>query len=100
MPFELLLASAMLMVGVIEVVAGLLVLWRPRIGAYVVALWLAAMGGTRALHAFVVDAIWTNLHYPNFIKQTGLGAERTRAIAERVMACAGIVTKAVSHRAG
>jgi hypothetical protein len=30
----------MLAVGVIEVVAGLLVLARPRIGAYVVALWL------------------------------------------------------------
>jgi hypothetical protein len=35
--------QAMLMVGVIEVVAGLLVLWRPRIGAYVVALWLAGI---------------------------------------------------------
>src|SRR5262245_58027929 len=30
----------MLAVGVIEIVAGLLVAWRPRIGAYVVALWL------------------------------------------------------------
>jgi hypothetical protein len=28
---------------VIEVVAGLLVAWRPRIGAYVVALWLAGI---------------------------------------------------------
>jgi hypothetical protein len=35
--------QAMLMVGVIEVVAGLLVAWRPRIGAYVVALWLAGI---------------------------------------------------------
>jgi len=35
--------QAMLAVGVIEVVAGLLVLWRPRIGAYVVALWLAGI---------------------------------------------------------
>jgi hypothetical protein len=35
--------QAMLMVGVIEIVAGLLVLWRPRIGAYVVALWLAGI---------------------------------------------------------
>ena len=32
--------QAMLMVGVIEIVAGLLVALRPRIGAYVVALWL------------------------------------------------------------
>lgn len=35
--------QAMLMVGVIEVVAGLLVAWRPRIGSYVVALWLAGI---------------------------------------------------------
>jgi len=35
--------QAMLMVGVIEVVAGLLVALRPRIGAYVVALWLAGI---------------------------------------------------------
>lgn len=30
----------MLAVGVIEMIAGLLVAWKPRIGAYVVALWL------------------------------------------------------------
>lgn len=30
----------MLLVGVIEVIAGLLVFFKPRIGAYVVALWL------------------------------------------------------------
>ena len=35
--------QAMLAVGVIEVVAGLLVAWRPRLGAYVVALWLAGI---------------------------------------------------------
>lgn len=35
--------QAMLMVGVIEVVAGLIVAWRPRIGSYVVALWLAGI---------------------------------------------------------
>lgn len=35
--------QAMLAVGVVEVVAGLLVAWRPRIGAYVVALWLAGI---------------------------------------------------------
>jgi hypothetical protein len=35
--------QAMLMIGVVEVVAGLLVAWRPRIGAYVVALWLAGI---------------------------------------------------------
>lgn len=35
--------QAMLMVGVIEIVAGLLVALRPRIGAYVVAAWLAGI---------------------------------------------------------
>ena len=34
---------AMLAVGVVEVVAGLLVALRPRIGAYVVGLWLAGI---------------------------------------------------------
>jgi hypothetical protein len=35
--------QAMLMVGVVEVVAGLLVFFMPRIGAYVVVLWLAGI---------------------------------------------------------
>ena len=35
--------DAMLMVGVIEIVAGILVFLRPRIGAYVVVLWLAGI---------------------------------------------------------
>jgi hypothetical protein len=35
--------QAMLMVGVVEVVAGVLVAVRPRIGGYVVALWLAGI---------------------------------------------------------
>jgi len=35
--------DAMMIVGVIEVVAGVLVALRPRIGAYVVALWLAGI---------------------------------------------------------
>ena len=41
--------QAMLIVGVIEVVAGLLVAWRPRIGAYVVALWLGGIIGNLLL---------------------------------------------------
>ena len=35
--------QAMLMVGVIEIVAGILVAVRPQIGGYVVALWLAGI---------------------------------------------------------
>jgi uncharacterized membrane protein YphA (DoxX/SURF4 family) len=35
--------DAMMLVGVVEVLAGLLVAVRPRIGAYVVALWLAGI---------------------------------------------------------
>ena len=36
-------ATAMLMVGVVEVAAGVLVAVRPRIGGFVVALWLAGI---------------------------------------------------------
>lgn len=35
--------TAMLIVGVIEILAGIIVAVRPRIGAYVVALWLAGI---------------------------------------------------------
>jgi hypothetical protein len=35
--------DAMMLVGVIEILAGVLVALRPRIGAYVVALWLAGI---------------------------------------------------------
>jgi hypothetical protein len=35
--------QAMYLVGVVEVVAGLLVAWRPRLGAPVVALWLVGI---------------------------------------------------------
>ncbi len=35
--------DAMMIVGVVEIVAGVLVALRPRIGAYVVALWLAGI---------------------------------------------------------
>lgn len=36
-------STAMMIVGVVEIVAGLLVAVRPHIGAYVVALWLAGI---------------------------------------------------------
>jgi uncharacterized membrane protein YphA (DoxX/SURF4 family) len=39
-------ATFMSIVGVIEIAAGLLVLWRPRIGAYVVMAWLIAIALT------------------------------------------------------
>jgi hypothetical protein len=42
-------ASAMLAVGVVEVVAGLVVAVRPRIGGYVVAAWLAGIIGNLLL---------------------------------------------------
>jgi hypothetical protein len=37
-------ATFMILVGVIEIAAGILVLWRPRIGAWVVMGWLIAIG--------------------------------------------------------
>jgi len=42
-------SSAMLAVGVIEIVAGLVVAFRPKIGAYVVAAWLAGIIGNLLL---------------------------------------------------
>jgi len=36
----------MMIVGVIEIVAGILVLWQPRLGAYVVMAWLIAIAIT------------------------------------------------------
>jgi len=43
----------MLAVGVIEIVAGLLVAFRPRIGAYVVALWLwGIIGNLLLIHGY------------------------------------------------
>jgi hypothetical protein len=42
-------SSAMLAVGVVEIVAGLVVAVRPRIGGYVVAAWLAGIIGNLLL---------------------------------------------------
>jgi hypothetical protein len=47
--------AAMLIVGVIEVAAGLLVAVRPRIGGYVVAAWLAGIIGNLLLQADFYD---------------------------------------------
>jgi len=46
--------QAMLAVGVVEIAAGVLVAVRPRIGAYVVALWLAGI---------IVDLVSTGQYY-------------------------------------
>jgi 4-amino-4-deoxy-L-arabinose transferase-like glycosyltransferase len=37
--------------------------------------WLAAAGGTAALGAFVQDVVVANLGFPDFVKQTAVGAE-------------------------
>jgi hypothetical protein len=42
-------ASAMLAVGVVEIVAGLVVAFRPRIGGYLVTAWLAGIIGNLLL---------------------------------------------------
>jgi hypothetical protein len=47
--------AAMLVVGVIEVVAGLVVAVRPRFGGYLVAAWLAAIIGSLLLQADFYD---------------------------------------------
>ena len=41
--------SFMMIVGAIEIVAGLLVLWKPKIGAFIVAIWLLGIIGNLIL---------------------------------------------------
>ena len=53
LPFES--ATFMMIVGVIEIVAGVLVLTKTRIGAYVVAAWLVAIALTLILSWSYVD---------------------------------------------
>jgi uncharacterized membrane protein YphA (DoxX/SURF4 family) len=55
--------DAMLVVGVVEVLAGVLVALRPRIGAYVVALWLAGI---------IVDLITLGDYYDVALRDFGL----------------------------
>ena len=55
--------QAMLAVGVVEIAAGVLVALRPRIGAYVVALWLAGI---------IVDLVSTGQYYDIALRDFGL----------------------------
>jgi hypothetical protein len=55
--------QAMLAVGVIEVAAGLLVALAPRLGAYVVALWLAGI---------IVDLVSMGDYYDIALRDVGL----------------------------
>ena len=55
--------QAMYLVGVVEVVAGLLVAWRPRLGAPVVALWLAGI---------IVDLLTLGEYYDVALRDFGL----------------------------
>jgi hypothetical protein len=56
-------SDAMMAVGVIEILAGLLVLFAPRYGAYVVALWLAAI---------IVNLVSTGEYYDIAARDFGL----------------------------
>ena len=55
--------DAMMLVGVVEVAAGVLVALRPRIGAYVVALWLAGI---------IVNLVSTGEYYDIALRDFGL----------------------------
>jgi hypothetical protein len=55
--------QAMYLVGVVEVVAGLLVAWRPRLGAPVVALWLVGI---------IVDLLTLGDYYDVALRDFGL----------------------------
>jgi hypothetical protein len=56
-------SDAMLMVGVVEIVAALLVAFAPRIGGYVVALWLAGI---------IVNLVSTGEYYDIALRDFGL----------------------------
>ena len=56
-------ASAMLAVGVVEIVAGLVVAFRPRIGGYLVAAWLAGI---------IVNLLLQADHYDIALRDFGL----------------------------
>ncbi len=55
--------DAMLLVGVVEILAGVLVALRPRIGGYVVALWLAGI---------IVDLVTLGDYYDVALRDFGL----------------------------
>jgi hypothetical protein len=56
-------AGAMLAVGVIEIVAGLVVAFRPRFGGYLVAAWLAGI---------IVNLVLLGSHYDVALRDLGL----------------------------
>ena len=53
----------MMIVGAIEIVAGLLVLWRPSVGGYVVAVWLWGI---------ILNLLWGRGHYDIALRDFGL----------------------------
>ncbi|MBF4767359.1 hypothetical protein ISU10_06220 [Nocardioides agariphilus] len=55
--------DAMMIVGVVEVIAGVLVALRPRVGAYVVALWLGGI---------IVDLVTLGDYYDVALRDFGL----------------------------
>jgi len=55
--------DAMMIIGVIEIIAGLLVAIRPQIGAYVVALWLAGI---------IVNLLTLGYYYDVALRDFGL----------------------------
>jgi len=53
----------MMSVGVIEIIAGLLVVWRPSVGGYVVAVWLWGI---------ILNLLWGQGHYDIALRDFGL----------------------------
>jgi hypothetical protein len=56
--------------------------------------WLTVTGGSRALRAFRQDVIVANLHFPDFIKQTPVGAE---GVGFLLLGLAGMVMALREH---
>src|SRR5262249_35669865 len=59
--------------------------------------YLAAAGGSTALRAFWQDVVVTNLRFPDFIKQTALGAE---GIGFALLSLAGVAMNVRRHGLG
>src|SRR5262249_62073022 len=59
--------------------------------------YLAATGGSTALRAFWQDVVVTNLRFPDFIKQTALGAE---GIGFALLSLGGVVMAFRRHGSG
>ncbi len=75
-PFNV--ATTMYLVGIVEIVAGAIVAFKPRIGAWLVAAWLAGIIVNLALHGGYWDIAWRDVGLMLSAVALGLLARRHR----------------------